>query len=106
MIALIQRAKGPSLEGPQVRFMSKVAASTVRLPLNRFKDAATKADEEFTKAYAKGVNLGPESWAEAVSHFSNATKHYSEVGNYAKANEGLGSNRVRGEGRSRDLWEV
>ncbi|MGA2198757.1 MAG: hypothetical protein ABSG45_02345 [Nitrososphaerales archaeon] len=51
------------------------------MPLNPFKNASQKADEEFRHAYEKGVNLGPQSWTEAVTQFSNAAKHYAEVGN-------------------------
>jgi len=57
------------------------------LPLNPFKEAATKAEEEFTRAYNKGVNLGPEKWQDAANSFSDAAKHFAEVGNAQKSNE-------------------
>jgi len=59
------------------------------LPLNPFKDAPTKAQEEFTKAYDKGVNLGPEKWQDAANSFSSAAKHFAEAGNPQKSSESL-----------------
>ncbi len=56
---------------------------------NPFKDAATKAQDEFSRAYSKGVNLGPEKWEEASNLFSSASKHYSEVGDSQRASECL-----------------
>lgn len=57
------------------------------MPLNPFKDAATKAQDESTRAYDKGVNLGPEKWQNASSLFSEAAKHFAESGNPQKSNE-------------------
>jgi len=57
------------------------------LPLNPFKDAATKAQEEFVRAYAKGVNLGPEKWQDASDSFSSAAKHFAESGSPQRSNE-------------------
>jgi hypothetical protein len=59
------------------------------LPLNLFKDAATKAPEEFARAYDKGVNLGPEKWQDAADSFSEAAKHFAEAGNPQKSSEAL-----------------
>jgi hypothetical protein len=57
------------------------------LPFKLFKDPSEKAEIEFREAYEKGVNLGPEKWPEAVHHFSEASKHYSSVGNSQKSSE-------------------
>lgn len=57
------------------------------MPFNPFKDAATKAQEEFTKAYDKGVNLGPDKWQDASNSFADAAKHFAEAGNPQKSNE-------------------
>lgn len=57
------------------------------MPLNPFKDASTKAQEEFTRAYDKGVNLGPQNWQDASGSFSDAAKHFAEAGNPQKSNE-------------------
>ena len=59
------------------------------MPFNPFKDAATKAEEEFKRAYDKGVNLGPEKWQDASSSFSDAARHFAEAGNPQKSNEAL-----------------
>ena len=59
------------------------------MPLNPFKDTGTKAQEEFTRAYNKGVNLGPDKWQDAASSFSDAAKHFAEAGNPQKASEAL-----------------
>jgi len=52
-----------------------------------FKSPTAKADDEFQKAYEKGVNLGRGSWPTAVDHFTEASKHYLEAGDQHKANE-------------------
>jgi hypothetical protein len=57
------------------------------LPFKLFKEASEKAEIEFREAYEKGVNLGPEKWAEAVSHFSEASKQYTAAGNTRKSSE-------------------
>jgi len=57
------------------------------LPFNPFKDAATKAQEEFTRAYDKGVNLGPQKWQDASTSFTDAAKHFAEAGNPQRSNE-------------------
>ncbi len=57
------------------------------MSLNPFKDVRTRADDEFSRAYSKGVNLGPQKWQDAVESFSAASKHYAQAGNSQKANE-------------------
>jgi hypothetical protein len=52
-----------------------------------FKSPTEKADDEFQKAYEKGVNLGRAYWPTAVSHFQEASARYAEGGNSQKANE-------------------
>jgi len=52
-----------------------------------FKSPTEKADDEFQKAYEKGVNLGRMYWPTAVSHFQEASTHYTEAGNTQKAKE-------------------
>ena len=52
-----------------------------------FKSPNDKADDEFQKAYEKGVNLGRAYWPTAVSHFQEAAVHYTEGGNVQKANQ-------------------
>ena len=52
-----------------------------------FKSPTEKADDEFQKAYEKGVNLGRLYWPTAVSHFQEASARYSEGGNTEKANQ-------------------
>lgn len=52
-----------------------------------FKSPDEKADDEFQKAYEKGVSLGQAYWPTAVTHFQEASKYYSEAGNAQKANE-------------------
>ncbi len=52
-----------------------------------FKSPTGKADDEFQKAYEKGVNLGRDKWPTAVDHFTEASKHYAEAGDQQKANE-------------------
>lgn len=59
------------------------------MPFNPFKDSATKAQDEFSKAYTKGVNLGPDNWQSAANSFSAAAKHFAEAGDSQKANEAL-----------------
>jgi hypothetical protein len=43
-----------------------------------FKSPAEKADDEFLKAYEKGVNLGRTSRPTAVLHFQEASARYPE----------------------------
>jgi len=57
------------------------------LPLNLFKQPQEKADDELRQAYDKGVLLGPQKWADAAHHFSEASKHYATVGNTQKSAE-------------------
>jgi hypothetical protein len=52
-----------------------------------FKSPTERADDEFQKAYEKGVNLGRLYWSTAVTHFQTAATHYTEAGNSHKANE-------------------
>jgi hypothetical protein len=55
-----------------------------------FKSSTERADDEFQKAYEKGVNLGRLYWSTAVTHFQTAATHYTEAGNSQKANEAKG----------------
>ena len=57
------------------------------MPLKLFKQPAERAEIEFKEAYEKGVNLGPQKWPDAVHHFSEAQKYYSESGNAEKSAE-------------------
>lgn len=57
------------------------------MPLKLFKQPSEKAEIEFREAYEKGVNLGPQSWPDAVHHFQEASKHYAEVGDSQKVGE-------------------
>ena len=52
-----------------------------------FKSPAERADDEFRKAYEKGVNLGRPYWPTAVSHFQEAAAQYAAAGQTQKANE-------------------
>jgi hypothetical protein len=52
-----------------------------------FKSPTEKGDDEFQKAYEKGVNLGRMYWSTAVTHFQEASVHYAEGGNPQKASE-------------------
>jgi hypothetical protein len=52
-----------------------------------FKSPTEKADDEFQKAYEKGVNLGRLYWSTAVSHFQEASARYAEGGDPQKANQ-------------------
>ncbi|MEM0118043.1 MAG: hypothetical protein QXV32_06310 [Conexivisphaerales archaeon] len=55
------------------------------MPFNPFKSASEKGDEDFQKAYEKGVNLGPQHWGDAYHYFASAAKHYTEAGDQQKA---------------------
>jgi hypothetical protein len=57
------------------------------LPFGLFKAPAEKAEDEWTKAYQKGVNLGRQKWPDAVSHFMEASKAYGEAGNQERQRE-------------------
>jgi hypothetical protein len=57
------------------------------MPLKLFKQPSEKAEIEFREAYEKGVNLGPDKYPEALHHFSEASKHYSEIGDSQKSAE-------------------
>lgn len=52
-----------------------------------FKSSAEKADDEFQKAYEKGVSLGRAYWPTAVIHFQEASARYSEAGDVQRASE-------------------
>ena len=52
-----------------------------------FKSPTEKGDDEFQKAYEKGVNLGRMYWSTAVTHFQEASVHYAQGGNPQKASE-------------------
>jgi hypothetical protein len=52
-----------------------------------FKSPSDKADDEFQKAYEKGVSLGRAYWPTAASHFQEASVHYAEAGDSKKANQ-------------------
>jgi hypothetical protein len=52
-----------------------------------FKSPAEKADDEFQKAYEKGVSLGRPYWPTAVSHFLEAALQYQAAGQAQKANQ-------------------
>ena len=71
-----------------------------------FKSPTAKADNEFQKAYEKGVNLGRNSWPVAIEHFTEASKHYGEAGDTQKANEAsaLALLFTALNGRSPELW--
>jgi hypothetical protein len=55
--------------------------------LKLFKQPSEKAEIEFREAYEKGVNLGPEKYPDAILHFSEASKHYNEIGDSQKSAE-------------------
>jgi hypothetical protein len=71
-----------------------------------FKSPADKADDEFQKAYEKGVSLGRAYWPTAVSHFQVASTHYIEAGNAQKANmaKALALLFSALNSKSSDLW--
>ena len=52
-----------------------------------FKEPSEKAEIEWREAYEKGVNLGPQKWADAVRHFSEASRHYAAIGDSQKSAE-------------------
>ena len=57
------------------------------MPLSLFKQPDEKAADHFRQAYEKGVNLGPQKYPDAVQHFTEASKHYSSIGNAQKSSE-------------------
>jgi hypothetical protein len=71
-----------------------------------FKSPTEKADDEFQKAYEKGVNLGRAYWPTAVAHFQEASAMYAEGGNSQKAIEAkaLGLLFSALNSRNPDLW--
>jgi hypothetical protein len=71
-----------------------------------FKSPTAKADDEFQKAYEKGVNLGREKWPTAVEHFTEASNYYAEAGDQQKANEAMALAVLFTAltGRSQELW--
>jgi len=59
------------------------------LPLKLFKGPAEKAEIEFKEAYEKGVNLGPQKWSDAIKHFNEAARDYSQAGDAQKSAESI-----------------